>query len=216
MSRSVVFFTIVATQAVAQLVDWLYGKFYDSLITLPNLKAGLDFVMVAISYAAGPFGLGVAVGSLIFCVWDLPYIGRYLKRFMQKRMNASSNSEIAEKCSRMSKILFEHNSNLDRIWNENRWNPSDKSSDMISIATENNKRRERETDRFISLHGEEIKSLYITLRHKGVNVHLGDLRLIQWRFLETSILFEQIALALRSNSYSDGRHFKISDEGSVD
>ena len=114
MKKTSIFTTIASSVPISTLLEWLLNKLYDHTLT-PPLKAALDYFLIIPSYMAGPFGYGLIVGVLIFCIWDLPYIGSYLKRITNKWTNAAEDDELATQCEKISKQLYEHSTNIDRI-----------------------------------------------------------------------------------------------------
>lgn len=209
MKKTNIFYSIVASVPISNLLDWTLSKAYDATLTLPNLKIAIEYLLIGLSYLAGPFGYGLIVGALIFCVLDLPYIGGYLRKVRRKRINTIEDNELAGQCEKISKDIFEHHTNIYRIHEDLRWNPSDSSSSLSATWDESRKQQAREHDRFQNKSGHEINSMLVKLKNKGVNVEPDDFKIIQWRLLDASVLFQNIASSLRSGSYLDGKPLQL-------
>ncbi|PTV65627.1 hypothetical protein [Pseudomonas putida] len=213
MKKAIIFASISASVIISSFLDWLLSKFYDSIITLTNLEIALNYVLEVLTYISGPYGYGLITGALFFCIWDLPIIGKSLRKWRSKRRNASEDSILADQCERMSQTLFEHSTTLERIHTESRWIPGT-DHDITSSFEDTRTLQLRETDRFKSKFGNEIKSIFVKLKNRGLKIEMDDLRIIQWRFLDASVLFDEIASSLRSGSYLDGRTFNLKRDDS--
>ena len=209
MNRNGAFWFLVALIGPSNLADFIRTKFYEATLTESNLNIVLKYALDAASYIAGPFSLGLFVGALIFCAWDLPYIGKLLRKLRERKRNKAEDSELADNCERISKQLFEHHTNIDGIRASQHWSLGDGSEQMLNSWDENRKIESRQNENFQNKYGHEIVSIFVKLKRRGIDVNADDIKIFQYRLLEASFLFRDLADSLRSGTYLEAGPFQI-------
>ena len=209
MNKNGIFYILLALIGPTNLADWIRTKFYENTLTESNLNIALHYALEAASYISGPFSLGFIAGALVFCAWDLPYIGRLLRKIKARRRNKSEDSELADTCDMISKQFFEHHTNVEDMRANQRWNPNDGADKMLSSWEETRKIESRHNENFQNKYGHQIVSIFVKLKRKGIDVSSEDIRTFQYRLLDASFLFRDLADSLRSGTYLEAGPFQI-------
>lgn len=212
MNKNGFFYFLVSLLGPTNLANWIRNNFYENTLTESNLNIALQYTLEVASYISGPFSLGLIVGALIFCAWDLPYIGKLLRKLKSRNRNKLEDSKLAEDCELISKQFFEHHTNVEAIRTCQHWDPNGGTDKMFSTWDETRKTESRQNENFQNKYGHQIVSIFVKLKRKGIAVNTDDIKIFKYRLLDASFLFRDLADALKSGTYLEAGPYQLKND----
>lgn len=91
MTRSKAFSWIVVGWVLLESASWLLAKFLDTYANKDNITAGLEYANLFLDYATSGFSIGFVAGAALFSAWDLPLLGKWLRKYHQRIRNKEAD-----------------------------------------------------------------------------------------------------------------------------
>lgn len=201
MTKITTLMTGLAIWALASFADWLASEFFTKTVTSENLSLAATTFLNAISFASGPLVTGIIIGAVTISVWDLPYIGKRLKRMKSRIRNKAKDEALASECTAVSKALLEQDTLVRRMRSERSHNFGASESETFAAWDAERSASSRENERFERQHGHAIQNILVKLKNKGVDVEFYKMSVYQYHLAESSYLFNDIAHALIEGNY---------------
>lgn len=202
---------IVGLWLVTNVADWALARYLDTIASETGLQAILAGLSSFLSYITGGFGLGFILGALLFSVWDWPVLGKWIRQYRERQRNKEADDHLATECEAISKYLYEQAATLERLRNDQFWAGAQRENSEQAWR-EARASEAREEERIRRQIGQQVQSLIVKLKERGVKMDLWGLSLSHHDLPTASYFFAELASALQSGTYLE-KEFKAGRAG---
>lgn len=211
MTRSKTFGWVIFGWVALEAASWAFSKLLDTYANQEQVFVGFQQINLFLGYVTNGFSIGFVMGAALFSMWDLPVVGKALKRYRQRIRNKEVDETLALKCEKLAQNLYESASQIERIRSENHWRAAgERDPQEAWIAAR--RAESLEEERVRTKYGHTMQTILVELRSKGLRMELWGLSLNSHELANASYFFLHIASSLRAGDYLE-RTFELSRAG---